>query len=703
MNIGGYLIEELIGESATSQVYKVRHPKLQSIHACKVVPNLIAEIPSLRSAYLSQAHWQIENQTPFGIRVTDVIETSDHLGIIMDWLEGGTLKNHLDRFGKVDVHPALRWGVQVLSALHVLHEDALVHLDISSHNIFIQKTEEGSVAILMDSGIHRHLEGAAQRFPLSISSLRYRAPEEIHQNQKTGPWTDIYSIGAILYEMMTGRPLYSGTSEYSVMHAINGGKYPSIKSSVANLPEGLDEIIHRSLSKEPTKRFQSAKEMLSAIHKTVQLPEITKAINIPTTVPKSETESNVLIEENGEWVLQGGIIDEPEEFTTELVERRLVRPSKPVVGFAGVVKAWIWRVRNWIRGVFLLSAILIILLLGGAITGRETSIRISDIPTWGSFKAELDEEYISGIDTQQSLTLGEHKINMFGGVFEIGGCGRCCWSDSYKFNIPFGWGEYSEEVDMGKRTDMLRCPTVEQAYLFETVDVLQDVLGASFDITMRADNSIQHQVTLSNTWRMGKTEVTQAMYQQVMNTFESGDGTLPKRNVSWLEAIEFCNRLSEIEGLEPCYQVSGGVVLWESGTSCQGYRLPTEAEWEVSAKSGNPLMLDGRPNWFSGGGNASLLAWYSTNSQQRVHPVGGKYPNAFGLYDMSGNVSEWVWDGYSPYLGDAFNPKGIKSNTKTVRGGHFLSPLTQIRVFDRTYANKNYRSETIGFRIVRTR
>jgi formylglycine-generating enzyme required for sulfatase activity len=123
----------------------------------------------------------------------------------------------------------------------------------------------------------------------------------------------------------------------------------------------------------------------------------------------------------------------------------------------------------------------------------------------------------------------------------------------------------------------------------------------------------------------------------------------------------------------------------------------------VSAKAGNPLMLDGRPNWFSGGGNASLLAWYATNSQQRVHPVGGKYPNAFGLYDLSGNVSEWVWDGYSPYLGDAFNPKGVKSNTKTVRGGNFLSPLTQIRVFDRTYANKNYRSETIGFRIVRTR
>ena len=71
-----------------------------------------------------------------------------------------------------------------------------------------------------------------------------------------------------------------GTSEYSIMHAINGGKYPSIKSSVQNLPEGLDEIVHRALSKDPSKRFQSAKEMLAAIHQTIQHPEIAIEIDI---------------------------------------------------------------------------------------------------------------------------------------------------------------------------------------------------------------------------------------------------------------------------------------------------------------------------------------------------------------------------------------------------------------------------------------
>jgi formylglycine-generating enzyme required for sulfatase activity len=130
--------------------------------------------------------------------------------------------------------------------------------------------------------------------------------------------------------------------------------------------------------------------------------------------------------------------------------------------------------------------------------------------------------------------------------------------------------------------------------------------------------------------------------------------------------------------------------------------LPTEAEWELAAKAEQGLVVDGRYTWFSGGANASLLAWHSPNAQQKVHPVGGKYPNAFGLYDMSGNVSEWVWDGYTPHLRDGVNPKGVRSKRKSVRGGHYLSPITQIRVFDRSYASQSYRSETIGFRIVRS-
>ena len=175
MNIAGYLVQDVVRESATATVYKVQHPKLQSQHACKIVPKVIADIPSVRAAYLSRAHWHIDNQSPFAVRVTDVVETDTQLGIIMDWLEGEPLRQYLDRYRSVTVHPALRWGVQVLAALHVLHQDGMVHGDITPNNIFLQQTSEGTMAILMDAGIHRHLQGEANRFPIRLSSLRYQS------------------------------------------------------------------------------------------------------------------------------------------------------------------------------------------------------------------------------------------------------------------------------------------------------------------------------------------------------------------------------------------------------------------------------------------------------------------------------------------------------------------------------------------------
>ena len=92
----------------------------------------------------------------------------------------------------MEVLPAVRWVVQVLSALHTFHVEQLIHLDIHPGNVFLQQKDKGSIAILMDDGIHRHMNLICSTISTGVERLRYQAPEEVHQQNQVGPWTDVY-------------------------------------------------------------------------------------------------------------------------------------------------------------------------------------------------------------------------------------------------------------------------------------------------------------------------------------------------------------------------------------------------------------------------------------------------------------------------------------------------------------------------------
>lgn len=202
---------------------------------------------------------------------------------------------------------------------------------------------------------------------------------------------------------------------------------------------------------------------------------------------------------------------------------------------------------------------------------------------------------------------------------------------------------------------------------------------------------------------IGKTEVTQALYEKVMginpviDSYEK-DPEKPVVRVCWYEAIIFCNKLSEQCGLTPVYSINGKKKTDKWGydnknpkkinkeikinTNADGFRLPTVDEWQYAAEGGQDYL-------YSGSNNLDEVGWYSKNSKCSIHKVAQKKPNGYGLYDMSGNVSEWCWDVY-PY----------DSNYRYIRGGSYYSNDNYCEVSNWSYGSASYRNHDIGFRIV---
>jgi formylglycine-generating enzyme len=239
--------------------------------------------------------------------------------------------------------------------------------------------------------------------------------------------------------------------------------------------------------------------------------------------------------------------------------------------------------------------------------------------------------------------------------------------------------------------------------------VLVSVPGGSFTMGSAdgyGDEKPPHEVTVG-AFRIGATEVTQDQYSAVMgaNPSEFRGGDLPVENVTWLDAVAFCNRLSERERLSPAYRLAGGEEVIEN-REAKGYRLPTEAEWEYAAArgayAGAPDSAERVPK-AAEPSDPDRVAWYSGNSGMMTRQVGAKAANALGLYDMAGNVWEWCWDRYGAYSSESGrDPRGPSSGANRVgRGGAWSSGPPLLRATSRCGFAPVERNGDIGFRIAR--
>jgi formylglycine-generating enzyme len=273
------------------------------------------------------------------------------------------------------------------------------------------------------------------------------------------------------------------------------------------------------------------------------------------------------------------------------------------------------------------------------------------------------------------------------------------------------------ECGKGIKTEWTVCPYCRSKIRTENGTLspieLVSVEGGSFMMGSEVESSEKpvHKVTLDSFY-IGKYPVTQKEFEEVMgynpSYFKNIDN--PVEEVSWYDAVMYCNKRSEKEGLSPYYKITemeyDDVSISEARVFVlggKGYRLPTEAEWEYSAKGGQKS----RGYKYSGSNNPDEVGWHGDNSGGQTHPVGKKKPNELGIYDMSGNVDEWCRD----WFDDSYyqrspekNPLGPGSGSYRVkRGGGWSSNAQGCRSANRGSSRPSNRFSIVGFRLTRTK
>ena len=269
---GRYLIESLIGVGGMANVYKGRDVRTNNAIAVKVLKEEFLGNEELVRRFKNESKAISILDHPNIVKVYDVSVTDQLQYIVMEYIDGITLKEYLkQRGGALTWKEVVHFATQVLGALDHAHSKGIVHRDVKPQNIMLQA--DGSIK-MMDFGIARFSRAQSQTVSdKAIGSVHYISPEQA-KGDRTDARTDIYSVGVMLYEMLSGSLPFDGSGTVSIAIMQISEKPKPLAQVAPNVPEGLRQITEKAMEKDPADRYQSAAEMLEAIQAFKQNPSI---------------------------------------------------------------------------------------------------------------------------------------------------------------------------------------------------------------------------------------------------------------------------------------------------------------------------------------------------------------------------------------------------------------------------------------------
>lgn len=263
--VGTYEVVRRVGGGASADVFEVVHITLGTRHALKVLQAQWVEDPDLRARFLAEGRLQAGFRSPHLVRVTDTLASPGIAALVMDFLEGETLRDRLDREGKVAPVEAVRFVREALEGLAVAHGLGVVHRDIKPENLFLEKVEGKDCLRVIDFGIAKGVGGNRTTQRGTLGTCAYMSPEQVEDAADVDARTDLFALGAVLWEMLVGRPAFEGKTAFASMQAVLDADPGAPSKQVPGLPGWLDDVVRRALDKERSGRFPSASAFQEAL------------------------------------------------------------------------------------------------------------------------------------------------------------------------------------------------------------------------------------------------------------------------------------------------------------------------------------------------------------------------------------------------------------------------------------------------------
>ena len=673
--LGHYRILSLLGRGGMADVYRAEDERLGREVALKAVPPEFARDPERIERFEREVRAAARLSHPNIVTVHEFGRGEGHHFYTMALMPGGDLKARI-RANPEGMPPAKARAVvvAVARALDYAHQQGIVHRDVKPENILFW--QDGTPQ-LTDFGIARAMESGTRMTAtgMSIGSPHYMSPEQAQGLEVDGR-SDLYSLGVVLYEMLTGRLPFEAGNTLAVALAHLNEPVPELPAALAAWQPVVDRLLAKSLED----RYGSAGELASILTEEKLPPErATRVVPVRGQVGPTRRAGA-----SGTRLVE--VAKSPRTTVAALVGGMLA------LAVVGVGYFLLRDTKGPEPGPTLRGG-------GGQVRpapvrpalGRPDPPATPMIPPervpYGSLTLQLEPR-------DARVTLPDVEPRYRPGVRLPEGAYRVIVRSS-------GYRTVTRTIDLSGDTRVRIAlekvgPRTGETRVFDAIEFVWIPAGefrmGSTSRHADLDEEPVTRVRLTRGFWMGKYEVTQAQWQAVMGSnpsrFKNCGGNCPVETVSWNDVQEFIGKLNGR---------SGG----------RRYRLPTEAEWEYAARAGTETDTDTYAgDMTSLRGNDPVLnriAWYRENSGGRTHPAGRKAPNAFGLHDMLGNVWEWLGDRYGSYPGGSLtDPVGSRSGLeRVIRGGSWGGNAGYCRSASRDGLSPGYRYDGLGFRLLR--